>query len=175
SEIAKRLSTDKTKIVAALEFLQSNQMIDYIKQTQMPQITFTTPRLDIKELSISAKNYQERKEVAIKKMESVIYYASANHKCRSEILLNYFGQKDTYRCGVCDVCLERNKLELSDMEFSLVSDQVKTQLKNAPMPLTALVNSITNVREDKIIKVLQWLMENGKVQPNKKNLLEWRK
>jgi hypothetical protein len=43
------------------------------------------------------------------------------------------------------------------------------------MPLTALVNSITNVREDKIIKVLQWLMENGKVQPNKKNLLEWRK
>lgn len=175
SEIAKRLSTDKTKIVAALEFLQSNQMIDYIKQTQTPQITFTTPRLDIKELSISAKNYQERKEVAIKKMESVIYYASANHKCRSEILLNYFGQKDTYRCGVCDVCLERNKLELSDMEFSLVSDQVKTQLKNAPMPLTALVNSITNVREDKIIKVLQWLMENGKVQPNKKNLLEWRK
>ena len=65
--------------------------------------------------------------------------------------------------------------KLSDMEFSLVSDQVKTQLKNAPMPLTALVNSITNVREDKIIKVLQWLMENGKVQPNKKNLLEWRK
>ena len=62
-------------------------------------------------------------------MESVIYYASSKHKCRSEILLRYFGEKEVYSCGICDVCLERNKLELSDIEFSLVSNQIKKILR----------------------------------------------
>src|SRR3972149_5399800 len=90
----------------------------------------------------SAQHYRERKEIAIKKMESVIYFATTKHKCRSEILLNYFGEKNVYRCGVCDVCLERNKLELSDIEFSLVSNQIKKILANENVAITQLINKI---------------------------------
>ena len=113
--------------------------------------------------------------MAISKMESVIYYAYSKHKCRSQILLSYFGENDTYRCGVCDVCLERNKLELSDIEFTNVSDQIKKILATEHLPVTALVNKIKGVREDKVIKVIQWLTENEKIIYNDKNLLEWRK
>jgi len=175
NDLAKRLSTDRKTIIKALDFLHNSQIIDYIKQTQLPQITYTTPRLDIKEVTISAANYHERKKVAIKKMESVIYYSSVTHKCRSEMLLAYFGEKDTYRCGVCDICLERNKLELSDMEFSTVSNQIKDFLHEQPLTLTELVNKIQGVREDKTVKVLQWLIDNSKIKTNSENLLEWRK
>ena len=108
-------------------------------------------------------------------MESVIYFASAKHKCRSEILLGYFGEKDIYRCGTCDVCLERNKLELSDVEFSSVSNQVKKIVQENPLPITQVINKIDGVRDDKVIKVIQWLMENDKLISNEENLLEWRK
>ena len=91
------------------------------------------------------------------------------------MLLAYFGEKDTYRCGVCDICLERNKLELSDMEFSTVSSQIKDFLHEQPLTLTELVNKIQGVREDKIVKVLQWLIDNSKIKTNSENLLEWRK
>jgi len=174
-EIAKRMKTTKDKVVKALQYLDNLELISYLEQTTQPQLTYLTERLDIKDVKISAKHYHDRKEIAIKKMESVIYFATAKHKCRSEILLNYFGEKDIYRCGVCDVCLERNKLDLSDIEFSSVSDQVKKIVQEEQLPITDVINKITGVRDDKTIKVIQWLMENDKLISNKKNLLEWRK
>jgi len=174
-EISKRIKSSKEKVIKALQYLSHLEIISYLEQTNEPQLTYLTERLNVKDISISAKHYHERKEITIKKMESVIYFATAKHKCRSEILLNYFGEKDVYRCGVCDVCLERNKLELSDVEFSSVSDQVKKIVQEETLPITQIINKISGVRDDKIIKVIQWLMENDKLISNEENLLEWRK
>ncbi|MCB9175067.1 MAG: RecQ family ATP-dependent DNA helicase [Flavobacteriales bacterium] len=174
-DLAKKLKTTREKIIKVLDYLLHLNIISYTKQTDLPQITFLTPRVETKSLYISRQHYSERKEVSITKMESVIYYAYSKHKCRSQILLGYFGETNSYRCGVCDVCLERNKLELSDVEFSNVSDQIKKILGVEHLPITALVNKIKGVREDKVIKVIQWLTENEKLMYNDKNLLEWRK
>ena len=174
-EIAKRIKSTKDKVVKALQYLSHLEVISYLEQTNQPQLTYLTERLNVKDISISAKHYHDRKEIAIKKMENVIYFATAKHKCRSEILLNYFGEKDVYRCGVCDVCLERNKLDLSDVEFSSVSNQVKKIVQDKPSHITQVVNKIEGVRDDKTVKVIQWLMENDKLISNKENLLEWRK
>ena len=174
-DLAKKLKTTREKIEKVLDYLLHLHIISYTKQTNLPQITYLTPRLESTTLYISKEHYSERKKVAITKMESVIYYAYSKHKCRSQILLGYFGENDSYRCGVCDVCLERNKLELSDIEFSTVSDQIKKLLAEQHLTINALVNKITGVREDKVIKVIQWLTENDKIIYNDKNLLEWRK
>ncbi len=174
-EIAKRLKTTKDKVVKGLQYLSHLEVISYLEQTNQPQLTYLTERLNVKDISISAKHYHDRREIAIKKMESVIYFATTKHKCRSEILLTYFGEKDIYRCGVCDVCIERNKLDLSDVEFSAVSDQVKKIVKVEPTPITQIINKINGVRDDKTIKVIQWLMENEKLISNEENKLEWRK
>lgn len=174
-DLAKKLKSTRDKIEKVLDYLLHLHIISYTKQTNLPQITYLTPRLESTTLYISKEHYSERKKVAITKMESVIYYAYSKHKCRSQILLSYFGDNDSYRCGVCDVCLERNKLELSDIEFSTVSDQIKKILGEQHLTINALVNKITGVREDKVIKVIQWLTENDKIIYNDKNLLEWRK
>ncbi len=174
-ELAKRLKISKDKVVQMLNYLNKLEVISYLPQTRDPQLTYLTERLAIENVRISPQHYHDRREIAIKKMESVIFYSGTKHKCRSEILLNYFGEEDIYRCGVCDVCLERNKLDLSDLEFSSVSDQIKKIVGKEPLPMTQLVNKIDNIREDKTIKVIQWLLENNKLISNKDNLLEWRK
>lgn len=174
-EIAKNLKTSKDTVVKVLSYLKKLNVIDYVEQTSLPQLIYSTARIDATNLNISKQHYHDRKVIAIKKMESVIYYAATNHKCRSQILLAYFGEKDTYRCGICDVCLERNKLELSDIEFSSVSDQIKSLLGRSPMPITELMKKIDGVREDKSVKVIQWLTDNNKLVYNDENLLEWRK
>ena len=174
-ELAQRLKTSHEKVVKALTYLSHLKGISYVEQTKLPQLTYLTERLATNNLSISSQNYHNRKEIAIKKMESVIYYVTSQHKCRSEILWNYISEKDVYRCDICDVCLERNKLELSDIEFSTVSNQIKQLLAKEHLPITQLINKIDGVRDDKIIKVIQWLTDNHKLVTNKENLLEWRK
>ncbi|MBX2958623.1 MAG: RecQ family ATP-dependent DNA helicase [Flavobacteriales bacterium] len=174
-DLARKINTTKEKVEKALDYLANLKLISYVKQTNLPQLTYLQERVDAKSLYISKQHYTERKEVAVKKMEAVIYYAFSKHKCRSQILLSYFGENDSFRCGVCDVCLERNKLELSDIEFSNISNQIKKILTQEHLPITLLVSKISGSREDKIIKVIQWLTENEKLVFNDKNLLEWRK
>ena len=47
------------------------------------------------------------------------------------MLLEYLGEKITERCGNCDFCLERNKLELSELEFTNIKVQVKNIIDKA--------------------------------------------
>ena len=108
-------------------------------------------------------------------MEWVIHYAASTHKCRSELLLAYFGEEESVRCGICDVCIERNKLELSDLEFHNIAEQLKTALHIQPLSLSELVHKVTQVREDKILKTVQWLIDNNKLAYNDDNLLEWKR
>ncbi|GAB4258896.1 MAG: ATP-dependent DNA helicase RecQ [Vicingaceae bacterium] len=173
--LAKRLNTTSDKLKLALSKLNELKYIEYLPQTNQPKIVFLTPRLPVKNLLISKENYSLRKKIITEKAQKVIYYATSHHKCRSLILLEYFGEKEAARCGVCDVCLERNKLNLSDLEFSTISDQIKEQLKKEPQTLSELVKKIKYSREDKIIEVIQWSVDNHKIVYNDKVELEWKK
>ena len=174
-DIARKLNNTKDNIEKQLDYLANSNVISYVKQSNLPQLTYLQARVEAKSIYISKQHYSERKSVSVQKMESVIYYAFSKHKCRSQLLLSYFGEKNEFRCGVCDVCLERNKLELSDIEFTNISDQIKKILNQTPLNMSDLISKIEISREDKIIKVIQWLTENGKLIINKENLLEWRK
>lgn len=174
-DLAKRSTLTVAEVEDLLQRLDKRNIISYIPQSDKPQLVYTDDCHRISNLHISKQHYNELKERALMRMESVIYYAMSMHKCRSEILLDYFGEKETFRCGICDVCIERNKLELSDLEFTNISEQLKSALRAEPLSLTDLVHRVTQVKEDKILKTIQWLRDNGKLSPNEDNLYEWKK
>lgn len=173
-ELALRAKFPKEQIIRILKMLDSMQVLSYLPRNNMPKIIYTEERLDVKSLRLSKEHYDERKAMAHKRMDSVIHYVTGR-KCRSQALLAYFDESDTYRCGVCDICLERNKLELSNLEFENVSLQVKTLLEKQPMLINEIVHSIQNSREDKTLKVIQWLLDNEKIINTHEGMLEWRK
>ena len=175
NDLAKRAGITFAQVINILNALEKFQVLSYLPQTTLPQIIFTRERTDVKHLKISKEHLSQRKEKAVERMEWVINYTTSTHKCRSQMLLSYFGENDCYRCGICDVCLERNKLDLSSFEFEQVSDKIKTIIKEQPLNLTDLVNSIKDSREDKTLKVVQWLIDNEKLAYDEGNKLVWRK
>ncbi len=163
NEISRRSGLSPREVVELLVRLQKTGIIDYTRQTDLPKITFASPLVDSRHLTLSPENYQYRLKDAERRLESVISYAESSHKCRSQSLLAYFGEFDSKRCGKCDVCIERNKIELNDLEFETILSQVKPFLKTSPLSLARILEIPRDMPEDKIIRVVQWLADSGKI------------
>ncbi len=173
SELAKRAGISKEEVVKHLKKLETLNVLTYIAQSDKPRLTFCREKLDAKDIYISKSVYKERKEVAVIKTDAIINYGTKNNKCRSQMLLAYFGERDSKRCGKCDVCLKRNELELSELEFDIVLNQIKPLLTKSAYTIEEIINEVENVNENKIIKVIQWLMDKRKVVYNSNNKLTW--
>ncbi len=175
-EIARRLNITKENLINQLLKLKEFGIIDYKPQNEKPQITFLTGRINEKNITIARENYHILKQCAGKRMDSMINYAQSDNKCRSLMLLDYFGEKSNNRCGNCDVCLERNKLELSKLEFDKVVEFIKPMLRENPQSVEQLLSNIkTNIPEKRIIKVIRWLRDHGKITyAAQQNQLKWK-
>ncbi len=170
--IAKKANVDVEIVYKYLNNLKSLGILNYIPKKKNPFIVFTEERLDDKTLHISKENYDFRKNRYIERINAMLHYASSSNKCRSQILLSYFGDKNPDRCGQCDVCTRRNELDLSKYEFDLILDKIKEQLQYNLVSIDDLVEK-TNNNKEKTLKVIQWLLDNNKILKNTEDLLTW--
>jgi ATP-dependent DNA helicase RecQ len=172
--LAKRSNTTVENINKYLNKLASAHILLYIPRKINPVVVYTEERLDDKNLLISFNSFNQRKNRYIEKLDSILHYASSNNKCRSQILLSYFGEKEPYRCGQCDVCQKRNELDISKYEFDLIVEELKKSLRNTPLNLQDLIkNHSHNNNEEKVIKVIRWLLENEKIHYDDEQKLHW--
>jgi ATP-dependent DNA helicase RecQ len=169
NEIAKRSSTDYNNVITYLNRLDNLGVISYLPRKEKPQLVFAKERQDPKNIHISPQNYKERKEAALIRLRTVINYARTSDQCRSRLLLAYFGEKDSERCGICDVCQKRNKLEINDLEFKKIEKRITILIKDQPQSIQEIVFQLKNIPEDKIIKVIRWLEDNKRITRNEKN------
>jgi ATP-dependent DNA helicase RecQ len=163
-EIGKRLTGKQEEVRKQLRKLHQMRVIHYEPQNTKPRVTFIKGRMDVRDLKISPENYLERKKFASKRVDAMKHYVGSQNKCRSLILLEYFGETNAVRCGQCDVCLERNKIDISKLEFDTVLQLIKPILEHNEITLKELIFKLkTNIPEKKIIKVTQWLIDNDKI------------
>jgi ATP-dependent DNA helicase RecQ len=172
--LAKKTNSTVDVVYKYLQNLAKNKVINYVPQRKTPYIIFTEERLDEKNLRIEKDNYEVIKKRYITRIDAVLNYATSTAKCRSQILLQYFGEIETDRCGNCDICRKRNELELSKYEFDLILDKVKNLLRGKSFKVEDII-SITNEKEEKVLKVIQWLIDNNKIKNNEKMELTWHK
>lgn len=170
--LSKKSGLSRNTIYQYLVRLSSYKIISFIPGKHTSLVIFTEERLERKNLFISPDNYQkcrDRQEIRVNKM---IDYATINTKCRSVMLLDYFGEKAD-RCGICDVCRQRNELDLSKYEFDLILESIKDVIVNHQFDATQVVINVKH-SSDKVIKVLRWLLDHDKVVANENRILSWK-
>jgi len=170
--LAKRSQTTPKVIYEYLKTLQNLQILKYIPRKNKPQVVYMEERLPVDNLLFDVKSYKFRKSRYKSRIEAVTHYAETTAKCRSQILLEYFGQKNPKRCGQCDVCLRRNELGLSKYEFDMILDSIKARIQKQPVLLNNLVEE-SKYKSEKLIKVIEWLFDNNKIYRDEENKIVW--
>ena len=174
AELAKRLTMKSDQVVKNLKFLAKQGILDYLPQATKPTITYLQERLDPRNLHISPENYRLRLQEATRRLDAMVSYVESTNKCRSQSLIAYFGERNTKRCGKCDVCLERNKLSLNEREFDEVIRRIKPLLKEKPATIEEIVTTASPLHEDKVLLAIRWLLDNGKIIAAGDHFYSWK-
>ncbi len=87
--------------------LSQKRIIDYSPSKKCPIVTFSRQRVLGEELRFATEVYDERKKAFEERINSILEYATTDSRCRSAVLLEYFNEKNSHTCGLCDVCIAR--------------------------------------------------------------------
>ncbi len=173
TQLAKRAEMKREDVVKKLSYLNKIKMLKYIPIRTRPQLVYAVERLSVKNIGLSKENYQNLKIAAEGRLQNLQDFLSNTIQCRSQQLLHYFGQTQHKRCGICDVCQEKNKVELNELEFAAIEMAIETQLKSGPKHLYQLMAGITDFEEEKTIAVIRWLLDNSKLIRQQDETLKW--
>jgi len=169
--LSKKSGLSRDIIYKFLVNLSSRDIINFIPGKKTALIIFTEERLDRKSLYISPENHKDVMDKYLGRLDEMIKYVSSQTKCRASMLLDYFGQ-ESVRCGMCDVCMSRNELDLSKYEFDQILDKIKNVLEKEPMTAGQMVANI-DTDEEKTVKVIRWLLDHDKILKDDSENLIW--
>ncbi|MFW5645480.1 MAG: RecQ family ATP-dependent DNA helicase, partial [Bacteroidota bacterium] len=170
--LARRSGLKVDDVYTYLKLLSKYKIIDYIPRKRNPVLTYTEERLEHKGLYFSVERYKFLKERFGEKLYAMLDYAESTTRCRSAILLDYFGERNAARCGKCDVCRQRNELELSKYEFDLILEDIKNHLSKKPLLIPELASQV-NYSDEKFMKVFRWLLDHGKIVRDDLQRYKW--
>ncbi|MCC7502235.1 MAG: RecQ family ATP-dependent DNA helicase, partial [Flavobacteriales bacterium] len=105
--VAQQLKWSTNMVMDALRTLQQQGLIIYHERSDGPSATLLVPRRDAQRLMLERSSLDARKERAVARAEAMLTYTNEPMRCRTRILLDYFGEPLANDCGQCDRCRGR--------------------------------------------------------------------
>lgn len=155
--LSTRSGLSKQQIYETLLSLSRQHILHYIPAKKTPYIIYTRERQETERVNLSKEVYEDRKESYVQRINAMIEYAESENRCRSRMLLRYFGEKNEHNCGQCDVCLQQHQSGLKSGEFESISQQLQALLKENPLSLQEIKDKM-QVPENHLMKVVSYLV-----------------
>ena len=165
-DIARKANIPPEETINQLKQLHQLKVINYIPKTDQPQVIYTQPRVNGNDIILRKELIADRQERIKLNAEKLKRYIIDKNHCRSLMLLEYFNERGEQRCGTCDYCRLRNKLELSDYEFNTIQNRIKLLLQGQTLSPETICSQTDNLHRHKVTKVIQWMLDNNIVQSN---------
>jgi ATP-dependent DNA helicase RecQ len=157
--LAERAGLTPHQVYENLKFLSAHHIIHYIPAKKIPTIYYAQNREELKYIDIPASVYEERKKRRQKRIEEVIHYGSSDIECRSQMLLQYFGEKDARPCSHCDVCLAKKRADAGDSMTPLIINEILNLTGKGEIALDKLIHSL-RFPKAQVIEAIRFLSDN---------------
>ncbi len=172
--IAKKMQKSKMEITNDLLKLSTDNIIQYQTSNNSNQLQFLKPREDnfvLHEISNYVKTQNRSK---LNKLNTMVDYVLEHKICRNVFLLDYFGEKNIKDCGICDVCISKNRKQ-QKVDYNEIVKKI-SQLFQQKNPITFdFIEKSINYERELIVKTLQLMVEKGLLKLNSQQNFEWLK
>ena len=166
-EIAAQSKYSHTDVHEFLKRLWRANIIRYIPTNHDPLIFFDEERLPARDVYIAPATYSHRKKLMLERFNHLLHYANEEQECRSRIIEEYFCDKKSEPCGICDNCLARKRREKS--AAANYEAQILELLALEPMTVKELIAQIKG-NEQGIIDTIRQLTEKGTISAEESKL-----
>lgn len=173
SLIATRAGISGQELYEILTGLSKYRIVNYIPHKKTPLIVYTRTREEVKYLVIPRTAYEERKERFENRIARVLEYINEAHRCRSRMLVSYFGEKETDDCGCCDVCLAQNGSGLNNRDFNAIREALLKTLTEKPLPVKELIETLPFPQE-KCLAAIRFLADQDESFQLNDGILEYK-
>lgn len=132
--VSEKASVSEDKLFSTLKQLERDSIITLHLFTTDSEITFLQPREDDKAINRISHYIEQQNGLKYKQVHAVIAYIEDNNTCKSVQLLNYFGEKDVTKCGICSVCITKHskvkKVDIHSIKKDILNALYKTDLSS---------------------------------------------
>ena len=156
--LSMRTGMTRQQVYDTLISLTRRHILHYIPGKKTPYIIYTRERQEADRLIFTKEVYEDRKESFIRRIEAMTEYAESDDKCRSRMLLLYFGEKNEHNCGQCDVCLSSHSSGIRQGVFDEISRVIEETLKEKDMTTSVLMKNLESYDKENVKKVLSYLL-----------------
>ena len=159
-EIASQSKHSHTDVHELLKRLWRANIIRYIPTNHDPLIFLDEERLPARDIYIAPATYSRRKSLMLERFNHLLHYTNEERECRSRIIEQYFCDKMSEPCGICDNCLARKRREKSaNLNYE---EQILSLLATEPLTIKEVVARIAG-NDQTIIEAIRHLTEKGTI------------
>ncbi len=156
SYLAQLTNLKEQQLYNVLKGLGQRRIIHFIPRSLTPYIRYRQDRVDADNVVLSPEVYDRRKQEFEARIGAMITYCETSDRCRSEMLVEYFGERQTQPCGICDYCAAHAHDDASakGLVLKLLADHQSHNMKQ-------LYNLNVSMRH--VDEALQQLLEEEKI------------
>jgi ATP-dependent DNA helicase RecQ len=118
------------------------------------------------------ETYFERKQLYRARIKIMLKYLQTDKECRSGFISRYFGEDNSKDCGVCDNCLNRKNIGITEDEFKKIEEFITSHL-SGPSTFTVkeLLLQLNGIPKDHFWEVITFLQGEGKIKIDERGLV----
>ncbi|WP_299754552.1 ATP-dependent DNA helicase RecQ [uncultured Pontibacter sp.] len=173
-KMAELLKVPELELRRKLEYLHKLKVIMYEPQHDSPQLVFTAPREDASRVILQPKKLNTLRERALDQAKAMGYYVQTESRCRTQLLLEYFGEITDTRCRICDYCLSERKKQRRLEDQQALRAKLMQLVQVRPYLPKELVQQFEPKHATAVTELIRELLDVGKLHYQGSGKLEAR-
>ena len=157
SLIATKTSTTEKQIIAVLQQLDKDAVVEFNFSNTDSEIVLLQPREDDKTINRIVTIVEQQHELKRLQVNAVLSYIENDSVCKQLQLLHYFGEDAQEICGTCSVCLS-NSEPTNSADLKTIQNHILSILTHQNYNSRQLVEQLP-YKDTDIFEVLKLLLE----------------